>query len=169
MPNLPTILRAISLAALALPAPLAAEPATADHAVLDRLVADFTGAAIGTPGGARAPVDRRLRLRPCSSTPEARWHGEPGRTVQLMCDQPGGWRVFVGLLAAQGPASRAPVVKRGDALTVAVVGRGFAIRRGAEALEAGAVGDWVAVRTAPDTDPVRARIVQPGLAEIPLP
>ena len=154
--------------ALAAAAPAAAQTAFADHDALDRHVAAFTGAAMGMPGGARAPVDRRLRLRSCSNTPAASWHGEPGRTVQLVCPDPGGWRIFVNLVQVPGPAKAVQAVKRGDALTVVVTGRGFAVRRSAEALEAGSVGDWIAVRTAAEGDPLRARIVQPGQAEIPL-
>lgn len=159
---------ALLLAAAAMPA--AAQPGLTDPAALDRLVERFTGSALGQPGGAREPVDRRLRLRACASAPAASWHGAPGRTVQVACPEPGGWRVFVNLVA--GPSSTAaasaPVVRRGESLTVAVTGRGFAIRRPAEALEAGAVGDWIGVRVAAGGNPVRARIVQPGLAEIPL-
>ena len=174
MPHARPFVRSLGLAALGpalmvQAAPLGAQQAVSAHAALDKLVADFTGAALGTPGGARAPVDRRLRLRACASAPVAQWHGEPGRTVRLVCEEPGGWRLFVGLIAAQSPAGRVASVKRGDTLTVAVIGRGFAVRRSGEAMEAGAVGDWIAVRTGANTDPVRARIVQPGLAEIPLP
>src|SRR6478609_6219167 len=39
----------------------------ADPAAIDRAVAAFTGAPIGTPGGARTPVDRRLRLAACNA------------------------------------------------------------------------------------------------------
>ena len=180
----------ISAAALTLAVPLAASPAVrdtgpdamadtvADHAALDRLVAAFAGAAIGAPGGALAPVDRRLRLRPCTAPPALQWHGAPGRTVAVTCSGPGGWRIFVNLAPLAAPANhpassrtaatRTAAIKRGDALTVAVIGQGFVIRRSAEALESGVAGDWIAVRTGAQNEPVRARIVEPGLAEIPL-
>ena len=162
----------LPLAALLLaPAPLHAQQPLTDPAQLDRLVEAFTGAAQGQPGGAREPVHRRLRLRVCGADPQAGWHGAPGRTVVLACPDAGGWRVYVNLVpdrAAGASAPQANAVKRGDSLTVSVTGRGFAVRRPAEALESGAVGDWIAVRTATGGDPVRAQIVQPGLAEIPL-
>lgn len=154
---------------------LAAAPAGAqqtDPAALDRMVEQFTGVALGQPGGAREPVDRRLRLRACTGTPQAGWHGTPGRTVVLSCPDRGGWRVYVNLLSDPGRperrASAAPAIGRGDTVTLVVTGPGFAIRRQGEALQAGAVGEWIAVRTVAGGDPVRARIVQPGLAEIPL-
>lgn len=166
-----TTTTAVRLLALTLAAPLAAQAPLTDHGALDRLVAAFTGAAIGTPGGARAPVDRRLRLKACAGEPVAAWHGEPGRTVQITCPGAAGWRVFVNLIAHTPTARESAAqsaVKRGDALTVTVTGRGFAVRRSAEALEAGKAGDWIAVRTATGAEPLRARIVQPGLVEIPL-
>ena len=160
-----------SIALLLAAAPLQAQQALTDPAELDRLVERFTGAAQGQPGGAREPVDPRLRLRACGADPQAAWHGAPGRTMVLACPEPGGWRVYVNLVPVGAPAAgtaHKPAVKRGDSLTVSVTGRGFAIRRPAEALESGALGDWIAVRTATGSEPVRARIVQPGLAEIPL-
>lgn len=166
------MIRPLPLAAVLLAAtPLHAQQALTDPVQLDQLVERFTGVAQGQPGGARAPVDRRLRLRACKADLQAGWHGPPGRTVVLACAEPGGWRVYVNLAPASGlPAgtAQANAVKRGDALTVSVIGRGFAIRRPAEALESGAVRDWIAVRTATGGEPLRARIVQPGLAEIPL-
>lgn len=150
---------------------LAAQPPIADPAALDRVVEQFTGVPVGQPGGAREPVDRRLRLRPCPAPPQAQWHGAPGRTVMLTCPEGGGWRIYVNLLptgaTARAPAQ--PAVKRGENLTVVVRGQGFAIRRPAEALEGGALGEWIAVRTGPGTDPIRARLVQPGVAEVELP
>ncbi|MFN4112573.1 MAG: flagella basal body P-ring formation protein FlgA [Sphingomonadaceae bacterium] len=165
-------------------APLSAQTAHTEPAAIDRVVERFTGSAIGQPGGAREPVDRRLRLSACGQEPVATWHGSPGRTVTVACPGPGGWRVFVnlvvspsrepetGLAAGSAGASavrQLPMIKRGESLTVMVTGRGFAIRRTAEALGSGSVGEWIAVRTTPGGEPLRARIMQPGLAEIPLP
>lgn len=164
--------RYLPLAVLLLGAePIVAQPTLTDPAQLDRLVERFTGAALGQPGGAREPVDRRLRLRACGAEPQAGWHGTPGRTVVLACPEPGGWRVYVNLMPVANSASSAPAVagvKRGETVIVSVIGRGFTIRRPAEALESGTIGDWIAVRTSTIGEPLRARIVQPGLAEIPL-
>lgn len=153
-------------------APALAQGQPADPAALDLMVEQFTGVGLGQPGGAREPVDRRLRLRPCTGTPQADWHGAPGRTVVLSCPDRGGWRVYVNLVSDTRQADRtaraAPAIGRGDTVTLVVAGPGFAIRRQGEALQAGAVGEWIAVRTVAGGDPVRARIVQPGIAEIPL-
>jgi len=64
-------------------------------------------------------------------------------------------------------ARSAPAIKRGDALTIMVRGRGFSVQQAGEAMEDGAVGDWIFVRTARKAEPLRARIERPGLAVIP--
>ena len=48
-----------------------------------------------------------------------------------------------------------------------VRGRGFSVQQPGEAMEGGAVGDWIFVRTARKAEPLRARIERPGLAVIP--
>ena len=52
----------IPLSALLLAAPALAQSALADLSAIDAAVARFAGAPLGAPGGAAAPVDRRLRL-----------------------------------------------------------------------------------------------------------
>lgn len=138
-----------------------------DPAAIDRAVADFTGAEIGEVGGARMPADRRLRLAPCAQPLETSWHGRAGSTVAVACAGPQSWRIFISVNAARPAAERAPAVKRGDPVTVVVRGRGFTVQQSGEAMESGAVGDWIAVRTTRSAEPVRARVERPGLAVIP--
>lgn len=158
----------IALAA-AIAAPAAAQSqGQADLAQIDRLVEGFTGQPVGTTGGARAPVDRRLRLAACAAPLALDWYGTPGKTVAVSCEGAGGWRIYVNILApTQAAKSSAPVIARGETVTIAVRGRGFTVQRQGEAMEAGAEGDWIKVRTAPDAPPVRARIERPGLVVIP--
>ena len=54
---------------------LAAAAGLADLDAIDRQVAAFTGAAVGQPGGAAAPVDRRLRLQTCTAPLAVNWNG----------------------------------------------------------------------------------------------
>lgn len=142
-----------------------------DPAAIDHAVAAFTGAATGTPGGARAPADRRLRLAACDGPLALAWHGSARNTVRVECPGPASWRIFVaidntaGMAAASRPAP--PAIKRGDALTIMVRGRGFSVQQSGEAMDSGAVGDWIFVRTARKAEPLRARIERPGLAVIP--
>lgn len=153
------------VALLAIPAK-AQSQGLADLAQIDRLVEGFTGQPTGTVGGARAPVDRRLRLAACAAPLALDWYGAPGKIVSVSCA--GGWQIYVNILApTQSAKSAAPMVARGETVTIAVRGRGFTVQRQGEAMEAGAEGDWIKVRTAPDAAPVRARVERPGLVVIP--
>ena len=141
-----------------------------DPAMIDRAVTEFTGAAIGTPGGARAATDPRLQLAACAGSLAVSWHTAARTAVQVECPGPVSWRIFVAITPAAGStaaARAAPAVKRGDALTIMVRGRGFSVQQPGEAMQAGAVGDWIEVRTNRKGEPLRARIVRPGLAVIP--
>ncbi|MEE4540148.1 MAG: flagella basal body P-ring formation protein FlgA [Erythrobacter sp.] len=144
---------------------------TLDARAIDEAVAAFTGAPIGTVGGARSAADPRLKLAQCGAPLVVSWHGNNRSAVKVACPDPGGWRIFVAVRASeQGPSAAAarPVIARGDPVTVVVRGAGFSVQQAGEALEAGAVGDWIALRTARTAEPVRARIERPGLAVIPI-
>ena len=139
-----------------------------DPREIDRVVAEFTGVNIGQVGGARLPADPRLRLTACNGPLLADWHGPAHTTVSVACPDPGGWRIFV---ATRAPATSAKpslaAVKRGDPITIQVRGRGFSVQQTGEAMEAGGIGDWIAIRTSRRGEPIRARIERPGLAVIP--
>jgi flagella basal body P-ring formation protein FlgA len=137
---------------------LAATPFV-DLAAVDRAVTDFAGATA-------LPLDRRLRLAPCSSPLALSWRTPRRETVVVECPVAGGWRLFVPVAAG---ADMAPVaINRGDAVTVAVSGQSFNVSQPGEALESGPVGGWVRVKTA-GGQPMRAQIVRPGLVSVPLP
>ncbi|MEM6858502.1 MAG: flagella basal body P-ring formation protein FlgA [Pseudomonadota bacterium] len=152
-----------------------------DPTEIDRAVAAFTGAGIGETGGARAPADRRLRLAACALPLATQWHGTARAAVRVECSatvsQSAPWRIFVATrptpsagAAAVSPRAEqsVPLVKRGDPITVVVRGRGFSVQQAGEAMGNGRVGEWIAIRTARQAEPVRARIERPGLAVIPL-
>lgn len=142
----------------------------ADPATIDRAVAEFTGAGIGAPGGARSPVDRRLRLATCATALALEWYDASRDTVLVRCPDEGGWRLFVPLTAAGAAQGGPDVVSRGDRVTITVRGSGFTLSRQGEALEAGAVGEWIRVRGADRRgDPLRAQIVRPGVVGMELP
>jgi flagella basal body P-ring formation protein FlgA len=163
-------------AAIALAASAAATtPGLADLDMLDREVSAFTGASIGAPGGAVRPLDRRMRLQACRSGVSLAWHSPRRDTVLLRCGDPGGWSLFVPVMVA-GPASMASgpaafAVNRGDAVSLSVSGRGFAVSRPAEALESGAVGAWIRVRPVTDRqlaeEVLRAQVMRSGLVALP--
>jgi flagella basal body P-ring formation protein FlgA len=144
--------------------------ASTDPAAIDRAVAAFTGAAIGTPGGARMASDPRLQLAPCGAPLAVSWHTPARTAVAVECPGPTAWRVFVAISPAAGTATAsraAPAVKRGDAITIMVRGRGFSVQQPGEAMGSGMVGDWIEVRTARKAQSLRARIERPGLAVVP--
>lgn len=139
-----------------------------EPAEIDRAVTAFTGAAIGQPGGPRQPADRRLRLAPCAQPLTVGWHSPSRNAVAVECAGPEAWRVFVAIdNSALREQPQAAAIKRGDALTIVVRGRGFSVQQQGEAMENGAVGEWIFVRTSRKSEPLRARIERPGMAVVP--
>ena len=108
---------------------------------------------------------------PVSLRQVRQWHSPARTAVQVECPGPTSWRIFVAIAPAQGTGTAtqraAPAVKRGDAITVVVRGRGFSVQQQGEAMENGAVGDWIFVRTNRKADGLRAQIERPGLAVVP--
>ena len=162
-------MKPLAFAAALFLAPAAAQAAPfADPAAIDAAVARFTGAPLGTTGGAAQPVDRRLRLQACANPLSIGWYGSRRDTVLVQCPDVGSWRLFVPLLINAGPAE-APAVLRGEGVTIAVTGPGFSVSQPGEALDGGTVGAWIRVKsTAAGSQPMRARIVRPGLVEVQL-
>ena len=78
---------------LLVPVLLVAAPAAAadfqDTVALDRAVASFTGHGIGADGGARAPVDARLKLAHCP-TVALSWRTARHDAVVVACSGPTG-------------------------------------------------------------------------------
>lgn len=146
---------------------------------IDGLVAMTVGANIGEPGGPVAPVDRRLRLAACPSTPNV---GGPvfGAAI-VKCDALG-WRIRVPL-AAGGPAAtgvpasrfgaaarpvqREIVVKRGDPVQLMAGNATFSVSRMMIADEDGAVGQTIRVREDKKSTPVLAQVMEMGTVRIP--
>jgi flagellar basal body P-ring formation protein FlgA len=169
-------MRLIYLAAAlaALPFASAATSANfADPAAIDAAVAGFTGAPIGQPGGARLPVDRRMRLASCEMPLAMEWYGRARESVLVRCPVPNGWRLYVPVAdhsGSFGGSASAPIVARGEGVAISVRGRGFSLTRQGEALDGGAAGEWIRVRPAGSrTDPIRARILRPGVVSLELP
>lgn len=153
--------------ALALASTPALAAPFADPVAIDGAVAQFTGMPLGSPGGAAQPVDRRLKLNACANPLSLSWYAGRRDTVLVQCPDPGSWRLFVPLLVSA--AAESPAVLRGEAVTIALAGAGFTVSQPGEAMEAGAVGAWIRVRPAAGANqPLRARIVRPGLVQVDL-
>ena len=149
-------------------------------ATLDRAVASFTGHAIGDEGGARAPVDPRLRLASCPMVALS-WRGDARDTVVATCSGPD-WRIFVPVrrtialpvpaapaMAAPAPvpAKAPPVIRRGDAVVIEAGDAGFQITREGVATADAAPGARVAVRVDGATTPVQTVAVAGGRVALP--
>ncbi|MEO1969669.1 MAG: flagella basal body P-ring formation protein FlgA [Sphingomonadaceae bacterium] len=153
---------------------VAATGSLMDLGMIDRAVADFTGSQIGQPGGAKLPVDRRMRLSACPAPLDLSWFGRDRRSIQVACPS-AGWRIYVAVDGAdvgQGmTAAPAPkLIRRGEAVSIVAQGHGFSLARQGEAMEDGAQGDWIRVRPVGNkTETVRAQVLRPGKVGITLP
>ena len=176
-----TLLGSIILPGLALGlATTAFAAAPMELSVIDRAVADFTGAGVGEPGGAKLPVDRRLRLTDCQAPLDLQWFGRDQRSVQVACPV-AGWKIYVavdggarssalGTSPAQ-PAQMGPaIVRRGENVSIVMRGKGVSLTRQGSAVEDGAQGQWIKVRASGErTETLRAVVIRPGQVGIDLP
>ena len=167
----------LALALAAFPAAASAQGFQSTQ-LLDQAVQQFTGAGIGTEGGAAAPVDRRLKLAACP-LPQLDWRTEAHDAVVVRCMAPV-WRIFVPVRQparapapvsvaqrAPAPAKPAPVIRRGDPVTVEAGAAGFSITREGVAMGDAAAGGRLAVRVDPAKPPIQAVALEPGRAALP--
>lgn len=143
---------------------------------LDSIVATTVGANIGQPGGAVAPVDRRLRLAACPQIPTI--EGPVFGAAVVRCDRLG-WRIRVPLInpnpagTAQGygraapPQQRTMLIKKGDPVQLVAGDASFSVTRTMIADEDGAIGDMISVRQDKGSAPVSGRIEPSGVVRIP--
>jgi flagella basal body P-ring formation protein FlgA len=142
---------------------------------LDRLdirVAAALGANVGEPGGAAAPLDRRLRLAACPQPAEI---GEPALGAVTIRCQGLAWRIRVPLVAAPqtraparvAAAPAAPVIRRGDQIELVAISAAFTVSTLAVAEQDGAPGDRIRVRTEHRTAPVIGLVLEDGRVALP--
>jgi len=165
------IFRHLVLVAAATAATPAAAQSFEDIEALDHRVAAALGAGIGEPGGPARPIDRRLRLAACPSPVSVEAPTLGAATVR--CEALG-WRIRVPIVrddavAASEPNARparatraAPVVRRGDPVSLVVVSGSFTVSREAVADQDGAPGDRIRVRTEPRAAPLIGQVMADG-------
>ncbi|MEH3045754.1 flagella basal body P-ring formation protein FlgA [Sphingomonas adhaesiva] len=149
-----------------------------DTAALDRAVAAFTAQPIGMTGGARAPIDARLRLATCP-TVSLSWRTDAHDAVVVACAGPA-WRVFVPVIAPPRTATPAaatpmampavaapPVIRRGDAVMIEAGSDSFSITREGVAMGDAAPGARLMVKVDDAPRPVQAVAVAQGRATLP--
>jgi flagella basal body P-ring formation protein FlgA len=145
---------------------------------IDSLVATTTGANIGEPGGAIAPVDRRLKLAACPGIPSV--EGPVFGAAIVRCDALG-WRIRVPLggggasAGAPGqpgsvrgaPVQRTILVKKGDPVQLIAGNDTFSVSKAMVADEDGAAGDTIRVREDKNGPAVTGRVEATGIVRIP--
>lgn len=147
------------LLACSFAAPVHAE-AVEDLDRLDARVQALTGAAIGQPGGAITPIDRRLRLQPCPEPASIEWAGSD--FLAIRCPSIG-WRLRVGVAVAPAAAGRAEIiVHKGDTVEVNVEGDAFAVTTSAIALDDGAEGASIRLKIGAQGTQSSAVVTGPG-------
>jgi len=150
----------------------AAAPAAIDLTLLDRAAEIFAGARLGEPGGPIAPIDRRLRLGGCGSSPEFSWHSDTRDAIVIRCPDAKGWRIFVAVksapvTAATAPAKAEPVIRRGDPITLVAGSDGFSVSADGTAMTDAAPGARLQVKVDGAKAPVQAIAVEAGKATLP--
>ena len=154
---------ALALATIAAPA---FAQGFANPVAIDQEVAAFLGVSPADAGKAFIPVDRRLKLADCAAPLAIDWPGTRRDSVLVQCPLAGGWKLYVrtmGQAAAGGSVATGPVIKRGDVVTVTVKAHGFSVSQEGQALEGGAVGDWIRIRVGKDRE-MQAQVLRPGAA-----
>jgi flagella basal body P-ring formation protein FlgA len=138
---------------------------------IDGLVATTVGANIGQPGGAIAPVDRRLRLAACPQIPAV--EGPVFGAAVVRCDKLG-WRIRVPLSGATAAASghgrpqqRVILIKKGDPVQLVAGDASFSVSKAMIADEDGAVGDMIRVREDRNSPAVSGRVEPSGIVRVP--
>jgi flagellar basal body P-ring formation protein FlgA len=163
----------------ALPLLLAAAPASfQDTALIDQAVQNFTGRPVGAEGGARTPVDARLRLAACPMV-SLNWMSDTHDAVVVSCTAPA-WKIYVPVVSAPrampaagapvraaAPVATAPVIKRGDPVTVSANAAGFAITREGVAMGDAAPGARFLVDMDGSRKGVQAVAIAAGQAILP--
>lgn len=161
-----------------LPLLLAGGAAFQDTAAVDRAVAAFTSHATGEAGGARTPVDTRLRLATCPMV-SLSWRTDAHDAVVVACSGPD-WRLFVPVIrvagmtpaaatavAQEAAAKLAPVIKRGDPVMVEAGTDGFSVTREGIAMGDAAPGSRFLVKVDDAKGPVQAVATADGRAVLP--
>jgi len=140
-----------------------------DSTALDRQVAAHLGAQIGEAGGARAPIDAKLRLKRCSNG--ARFSDTNNNAVMVSCPELG-WRIFVPVRRNQAGLSSQPdrtdefVVLRNQPLTLVVKRPSFSVSYGVVAQKNGRIGDYIPVRADRKSKELMARVSGSGEVEL---
>jgi flagellar basal body P-ring formation protein FlgA len=138
-----------------------------DFDALDVRIAELAASA----GEKAAAIDRRIKLTRCPEAPAVERSGIG--MIAVRCG-PLGWRLRVPTNAAvSDPGQRGivqiaetPVVRRGEAVNVMVVGDDFSVSYVATAMDDGAVGSSVRVKFSTQGAFMTAQVTAPGKVQM---
>ncbi len=136
---------------------------------LDSQVAMHLNARVGDAGGARAPIDTKLRLKRCPNP--VQFSDTNNGAVLVSCPEQG-WRIFVPVrrgqarLSNQKASAQEYIVFRNQPLTLVVRRPSFSISYGVVAQKNGKVGDFIPVRSSRKSKVLMARVSETGEVEL---
>ena len=138
-----------------------------DFDMLDARISELAAAS----GEKAEAIDRRIKLARCPDAPSLE-KGSAGM-IAIRC-QALGWRLRVPTNAAvSDPAQRGkvqiaetPVVRRGEAVNVMVVGDDFSVSYVATAMDDGAIGSSVRVKFSTQGAFLTAKVTAPGKVQM---
>ncbi|QTD55444.1 flagella basal body P-ring formation protein FlgA [Parasphingorhabdus cellanae] len=148
---------------------LAATSPFEDTAKLDQQVATYLNASIGDVGGARAPIDAKLKLKRCAGPVQ---FSNTNRNAVLVSCADWGWRIFVPVQGGQSrqldraAAKDEFVVFRNQPLTLVVKRPSFSISYNVVAQKNGRIGDYIPVRASRKSKMLMARVSGSGSVEL---
>lgn len=140
-----------------------------DTAQLDRQVSDYLNAKVGEAGGARAPIDSKLKLKRCPISVQI---SHTNRDSLMVSCPSSGWRIFVPLGKGSSVRSRGSldkeeiVVRRNQPLTLVVKRPSFSISYSVIAQKNGRIGDYIPVRSSRKSKTLIARVSGNGQVEL---
>ncbi|MEP3227106.1 MAG: flagella basal body P-ring formation protein FlgA [Parasphingorhabdus sp.] len=148
---------------------IGAVPTFEDTAQLDRQVARHLNATIGSAGGARAEIDRKLRLKRCPSPVQL---SDTNNNAVLVSCADKGWRIFVPIRSRSLPATNVVsrnddfIIRRNQPLTLVVRRANFSISYGVVAQKNGRIGDFIPVRASRKSKVLMAKVSGSGEVEL---
>ncbi len=138
------------------------------HVELDAVVKQALDQNIGAVGGARTPVDRRLKLEKCPESPTV---DVRTRSVATIICPPLGWRLSVPLVTFDRVQKRENaaqhIIARGQPVLLVVRRNGFVISRQMIADRKGRLGEVIPVRRTRRSAPILAEITGAGRVSVP--
>ncbi len=115
--------------------------------------------------GQALPVDRRLKLPRCASSPEITQAGPSALAVRCA---DAGWRILVPLTVSAAPSVAEADIRKGDLVDLSITGEGFSVSTTATALEDGRKGRALRLKAEGSAPAITASVMGTGKARLDL-